>query len=149
MAKISIVYVLAVFSLFTALLFSSCGAEEETELQQSVEEETEETHQLPSFNHGQRWKINEEMVAHIEDAERIYEQFSGDDLDLLHDVLMESTNALIASCTMTGPAHDELHKWLHPHIDLIKSMKGGDPEQVDTFLEKIEASFVVFHTYFE
>lgn len=146
MAKISIVYVLAVF---TALLFSSCSGEQEAEMQQSDEEGVQEIHQVLSFNHGQRWKINEEMVGHIEDAERIYEQFSGDDLDQLHDALMESTNALIASCTMTGPAHDELHKWLHPHIDLIKSMKGGDPEQLDSFLEKIEASFVVFHTYFE
>jgi hypothetical protein len=149
MARVSIFRFFIINLIFNALLLTSCGSDESGKTHEPAADSVEEINQLPRLNHGQRWKINEEMVTHIQNAERIYEQFSGDHLDLLHDALMESTNALVASCTMTGPAHDELHKWLHPHIDLIKSMKGGNTEQVDYFLEKLEASFVVFHTYFE
>jgi hypothetical protein len=51
---------------------------------------------------------------------------------------------------MEGKAHDELHKWLLPYIDLVDKLnksKNND-EALHTF-EEIKASYKLFNIYFE
>ena len=51
---------------------------------------------------------------------------------------------------MTGKSHDELHKWLHPYMELVDELKEVEnPIQGKEVLGKIEASFAQFEQYFE
>ncbi|PHR46936.1 MAG: hypothetical protein COA32_08400 [Fluviicola sp.] len=99
---------------------------------------------------GEKWKVNEEMLPHIEKSEAVFTAFEGEDYNQLSKGMMSHTNNLIQSCTMNGASHDELHKWLHPHIELIKSLSEKSAQEVEEeVLPAIEKSFNTFHKYFE
>lgn len=121
---------------------------EQTEVQKE-HDESDDTEDELSLNNGEKWKINEEMTPYILKSEQLVEDFDGEDYNALADDLMELNNELISSCTMDGPSHDELHKWLHPHIELLKQLKAQDnQEEAEEVVEEIEDSFEVFHEYF-
>ena len=52
---------------------------------------------------------------------------------------------------MKGQSHDELHKWLLPHIKLIKELEtaesGATPPQA--VIAQLRASFQSYNTYFQ
>ena len=51
---------------------------------------------------------------------------------------------------MEGQAHDELHKWLLPFIDLVKEFSESKSEQeFTTHCEKIKTTFIEFNKYFQ
>ena len=51
---------------------------------------------------------------------------------------------------MQGKSHDELHKWLHPYMELIKDLGNAkSDEEADQIVTTIQASFVIFNQYFE
>lgn len=68
----------------------------------------------------------------------------------LGNSLLTKINLLTSSCTMQGKAHDELHKWLVPFIDLvgefseIKSIEEGKKH-----FSTIQKEFKRFDVYFE
>lgn len=102
------------------------------------------------LNNGEKWKVNEEMMPFILESEQLVLDFDVTEYMELAENLMELNKKLISSCTMDGPSHDELHKWLHPHIDLLKKLKAQeDRDSSDKVLSEIKDSFIVFHEYFE
>lgn len=103
-----------------------------------------------SLNAGEKWKVNPEMLPHIQKSEKVFKNFEGNNYTKLSEDLMTPTNELIQSCTMGGKSHDELHKWLHPHIKLIKSLSEveNDEEGKEKYYE-LNESFETFHKYFE
>ncbi len=105
------------------------------------------------LNDGEKWNVNSEMKPHIEKGEKILNEFiSKNDTDYpqLAKKLNKQNNALIQSCTMTGESHEELHKWLHPHMELIKALSNvQDLDEAREILSKLEASFKTYHTYFQ
>jgi hypothetical protein len=112
----------------------------------NVEENTDQL----VLNEGKKWKVNEEMMPFILESEQLVLKYNDDDYLALAEQLFELNNNLIKSCTMDGPAHDELHKWLHPHIDLLKKLKAAEDQSQSTkVIQEIKDSFVVFHAYFE
>lgn len=112
----------------------------------NVEENTDQL----VLNEGKKWKVNEEMMPFILESEQLVLKYNDDDYLALAEQLFELNNNLIKSCTMDGPAHDELHKWLHPHIDLLKKLKAAEDQSQSTkLIQEIKDSFVVFHAYFE
>lgn len=105
------------------------------------------------LNDGERWEINKEMVKPIERAEAALAQFQevkATHYDLLAEALWEQNNELIQSCTMEGEAHDELHKWLYPHMQLIdKLSKAEQLDEQKRLISELEESFELFHEYFK
>lgn len=102
------------------------------------------------LNNGQKWLVNDEMSPYILAAEKVLNDYNGDDYETLADELESQNKKLIKSCTMDGKAHDELHKWLHPHMQLIESL--GDAEniaQANNIIEQLKESFKTYHTYFQ
>ena len=105
------------------------------------------------LNNGEKWKINTEMKPNVDAGREILNDYlSGDDRDYLQlskDLNAQNKN-LIKSCTMTGESHDELHKWLLPHMELIDDLsKANDEEEADLIIVQIEESFDTFQDYFE
>ena len=72
------------------------------------------------------------------------------DFNKLGASLQKNIDLLTSNCTMEGKAHDELHKWLLPYIDMVDKLnksKNND-EALHTFQE-IGASYKTFNIYFE
>jgi hypothetical protein len=51
---------------------------------------------------------------------------------------------------MKGKAHDELHKWLLPCIDLVKELsEAKDETEASKHFKTIQISFTTFNQYFQ
>jgi hypothetical protein len=51
---------------------------------------------------------------------------------------------------MNGESHDQLHKWLHPHMQLVDKLeKAGDHEEANKFILRLKKSFKTYKQYFQ
>lgn len=105
------------------------------------------------LNDGQKWQVNEEMKPFVEAGESSLTTFlntSSTDFTALAKQLKEQDDALIKSCTMTGKSHDELHKWLHPHLELVEALsKATNEQQASELTAQLKKSFDTYHQYFQ
>lgn len=141
------------FGLIALLMSCNTTNIDETTAKRSVLNEqktTKEESSKISLNNGEKWKVNEEMLPHIEKSETVFNDFEGENYEQLFEDMMKHTNNLIQSCSMDGPSHDELHKWLHPHLELLKSLRSVNNQKTEEeIFPAIEKSFITFHKYFE
>lgn len=102
---------------------------------------------------NEKWEVNKEMMVHIKDMESNIEAVSNQsspNYEELGSKLDENIGLLTSNCTMTGKAHDELHKWLLPFIDLVKELNAADSkEKQEKSFEAIQESMNEFNTYFK
>lgn len=69
---------------------------------------------------------------------------------VLSKKLLVNIDSLTSNCTMKGKAHDELHKWLLPYIDLAKELsEAKDETEASKHFENIQISFTTFNQYFQ
>ena len=102
------------------------------------------------LNDGERWVVNGEMTPHILDGEKILKDYDNSDYKILASQLETKNTSLIKSCTMDGKSHDELHKWLHPHMGLIEDLgKANNEEEAQKIIDQLNASFKTYNTYFQ
>ncbi len=143
--------------LIAGILYLGCNnAGEKTEKSPSdstaKEKETGLKKEVLELNQGAKWVVNEEMKPHVLASEKAfmdYQATKDQDYKALAGVLKEHTDKLIASCTMKGKSHEQLHLWLHPHMTLIKELSTAPSQtEADAVLEKLDASFKTYHAYF-
>ncbi len=130
-----------ILTLFLSLVISSCNntSSHDHNDANSIE-----------LNDGQKWKVNAEMTPFILEGEKILNEFNNDDFKGLASQLKEQNNSLIKSCTMDGKSHDELHKWLHPHLEMVTELNEADNvEEANEIVNRLKVSFETYHTYFE
>ncbi len=108
------------------------------------------------LNNGAKWKVVSEMMAHIRNMESDINLFSETKPTELKDFTQLGTNLqknidlLTSNCTMEGKAHDELHKWLLPYIDMVDKLnKSKNNDEALRIFEEIKASYKIFNLYFE
>jgi hypothetical protein len=64
--------------------------------------------------------------------------------------LQANLDLLTSNCTMEGKAHDELHKWLLPYIDLVNDLSGSkDEAEASKQFSQLENSFLTFNQFFQ
>lgn len=102
---------------------------------------------------NEKWEVNKEMMVHIKNMKSDIEAASiqsNPNYVELGSKLNTHIGLLTSNCTMTGKAHDELHKWLLPFIDLVKELNAANSkeEQKQSF-EAIQESMNEFNTYFK
>lgn len=106
-----------------------------------------------NLNKGEKWIVNDEMIPHIEKGNELLNTFiSEKDQNYLKlaENLSDQNNALIMSCTMEGESHDELHKWLHPHMVLIEKLSNASSfNEAESIISDIEKSFQTYYRYFK
>jgi glycine cleavage system protein P-like pyridoxal-binding family len=72
------------------------------------------------------------------------------DYQELAENLKAQNSALIKSCTMKGESHDELHKWLHPHLELTNALAESESaEEAEEIVSELQQSFKIYQNYFE
>jgi hypothetical protein len=108
------------------------------------------------LNNGLKWKVEVEMLKYIRNMESDVKLFSEANYKNLNDHLtlgaglQKNIDLLTSNCTMEGKAHDELHKWLLPYIDMVDKLnKSKNDNDTQATFKEIENSFVVFNKYFE
>lgn len=153
MKKITIL--ISVISLF---LFS-CGNTSNEKSKEQTETVTHEEHQHNAeiqtieLNNGEKWKVDANMITHIRNMENDINSFANvkqKDFKSIAEKLQSNIDLLTSNCTMKGKAHDELHKWLLPYIDLAKELsEAKDETEASKRFENIQTSFITFNQYFQ
>ena len=151
-----------IISTFGCLLFFSCENQKasdevsEENVEVPVQDEHHEgthEHEALQLNNGEKWAVNEEMkpnVAAQEESIKNYKTSQDTDYKALSDQLVKDNSSLINSCTMKGESHEELHKWLHPHMELLDELgKSESNDQANEAISKLEESFETFHKFFQ
>ncbi len=142
-----------------SFLLFSCGNGTDEKLEEQTTTVTHEEHhhenesEIIKLNNGEKWKVNAEMMPSIKNMEKDINDFSiteEKDYKSLAEKLQKNINLLTSSCTMTGEAHDELHKWLLPYIDLVKEFsEAKDETEASKQFKNIQTSFTTFNQYFK
>ncbi len=129
--------------------------EEEAPKEETVKQEDhkdDDTPETVELNNGAKWVVNEEMKPYVMKGEELvnnYTQKNQTDYKQLAADLKAENDKLIKSCTMNGKSHDELHKWLEPHLKLTKHLeKAGDVAEAKTLVMDLQSSYKNYHTYF-
>lgn len=90
------------------------------------------------------------FVVKGEELVNSYIQNNQTDYKALAQQIKDQNNQLIKSCTIDGKSHDELHKWLHPHLELVIVLeKVKDENEAKQIVEKLKQSNELYHQYFE
>ncbi len=127
--------------------------DQETEVVSHEEDHHHDDGESIALNNGQKWKVNEEMTPYLLEGEKLvnsYIESNGTDYKKLAKDIEEQNSQLIKSCTMDGKSHDELHKWLHPHLELVAALidaENGD--ESSKLVNQLKESYTAFHQYFE
>ena len=105
------------------------------------------------LNDGEKWEADEHTISLVEEMKSelsAYDKAGKEEYHVLADTLTRQLNTLIVGCTMTGPAHEELHKWLVPVTENIKGL-GGAQVASDARGEiiELEKSLSAFDDFFE
>ena len=105
------------------------------------------------LNNGEKWKVDANMITHIHNMENdiiSFTEIKQKNYKSLSEKLQSNIDLLTSNCTMKGKAHDELHKWLLPYIDLVKELsEAKDPTEAEKQFQNIQTSFNTFNQYFQ
>lgn len=105
------------------------------------------------LNDGEKWEADEHtfsLVKEMKSELSAYEKSGKDEYHVLADTLTRQLNTLVVGCTMTGPAHDELHKWLVPVTENIKGLGGAQvASDARGEIMELEKSLAAFDEFFE
>jgi len=145
-----------VFGMSLMLLWSCNNSTEKSTTHQETENHAEHRHDESSeaieLNNGEKWLVNEEMKPFVLKGEELVNTYIQDgktDYKTLAEQLKDQNSQLIKSCTMDGKSHDELHKWLHPHLDIVKTLENEtDAIKANEIVSQLQYSYQHYHQYF-
>ena len=145
-----------VFGMSVVLLWSCNNSTENSTAHQETENHAEHHHDENSesieLNNGEKWLVNEEMKPFVLKGEELVNTYIQDgktDYKTLAEQLKDQNSQLIKSCTMDGKSHDELHKWLHPHLDIVKTLENEtDAIKANEIVSQLQYSYQHYHQYF-
>jgi hypothetical protein len=136
-----------ILAIALSLIFTAC---QNTGQQGESHQETTSTINL---NQGEKWQVNPEMKPHIERGQQLLADYvagDGGNYQELAENLKVQNKALIKSCTMKGESHDELHKWLHPHLELTNALAEAESaEEAEGIVSELQQSFKTYKKFFQ
>ena len=142
----------------SSFLLWSCNSNAEKsathqEAETHVAHQSDENSEIMELNNGEKWVVNEEMKPFVLKGEELvstYIQDNQTDFKALAEQLKDQNTQLIKSCTMTGKSHDELHKWLHPHLEIVKTLENEtDATKANEVVAQLQHSYKEYHEYFQ
>lgn len=150
------------FSLALGVFIYGCkntASNEEIKQQDTVVTEEvlqAEVQEVILLDNGKKWVVVPEMMVFIKNIENAVDEFSKNEnpsfkeYQNLSKGIAKNLEELTSNCTMTGQAHDELHKWLVPFLDLSAEFsKCANQQEAEKVYSKIKESFKEFVIYFE
>lgn len=112
------------------------------------------------LNNGKKWKVHKNMIQYIRDMEKetfdfekrtkSFETINVAEYQVLGNILNARIQLLTSNCTMTGQAHDELHKWLLPYIHSVEELTAAKTaSEAQNIFNQMKTSWKTFNTYFQ
>jgi hypothetical protein len=105
------------------------------------------------LNNGEKWQLQPELMVNIGNMQSIIDSvklLETKDYEQIANELNTETMSLVKSCTMKGNSHNELHKWLEPHMAMVKDLKATkSADEGEGILAAIDASFDLLLEYFK
>lgn len=105
------------------------------------------------MNEGDKWQSD---LTTNEGVKKLQSTFTAQatstlaDYHKLAEQLNEDKNYLVKNCTMDGPAHDNLHTWLHPLIEKIDALsKAETVEDASEIKRYIDENINAYYDYFK
>ena len=145
------------FVAITMLMFNCGEISNETSYDAAQLNNEDEQHQHDDvqeiyLNNGEKWEVNDDMmppIQHMEKSIRDFSEIEEKDYKALAENLKKDIDLLTSNCTMTGQAHDELHKWLLPFIDMVNELSEVKSDNEEEIFGNIQISFNTFNQYFK
>lgn len=144
--------------LLSIVIFASCNNSNENKQNNSdtlVHQRHNHDHESEDIelDNGKKWVVDSTMMIHIKNMQaelKSFESSKSNDYKTLAQKMNVHIDSLTSSCTMEGKAHDELHKWLVPFIELNEDLaKSKDINNTEHLYNEIKESFEEFNKYFE
>lgn len=147
------IFTIAISSILLLSCKNSAQLTTEENTVQSEQTQNEQVSDKIQLNNNEKWKVNHEMKPYVLQGEELvnsYLQSNNTDYVTLAKQLKDLNNKLIKSCTMEGASHDELHKWLHPHLEMVGGLDTiTDAEKAKETTKNIANSYQMYHQYFK
>ena len=141
------------FFLWSCANHSDKKPTDQQETENHAEHHHDENAKAIELNNGERWIVNEEMKPFaLKGSELVntYIQNNQTGYKELASQLKEQNDQLIKSCTMKGKSHEELHKWLYPHLELVKKLgQASNDNEATTIIHQLEISYREYQNYFQ
>jgi hypothetical protein len=151
--------ILAISITIIGLFLSSCGNTSNQKPKENIKTVSQDDHQhideieTIELNSGEKWKVDAHMLLHIRNMEKDIIAFSKveeKDYKALAEKLQSNVDLLTSNCTMKGQAHDELHKWLLPFIDMVDHLSEAQSEiEAAKQYANMQSSYNLFNQYFQ
>ncbi len=146
--------------IITLILLVSCKQNTEEKIVPEIteqEETTEESHEsidgTVTLNNGKLWQANPETTSGINNMKKRMQAFTDNDKVAAYATLKEGLEAdfteLFEKCTMKGEAHNQLHNYLFPFIDLFDGLASSDIETCKKSFKELKAHLEGYSRYFE
>lgn len=120
------------------LLLAACG-------DHAHEHHDSDTSATLTTNDGRKWQMDEHTRSMFVAMTDRVAQFEGGEHELGR-ALQGDLNKLIEGCTMTGAAHNELHKFLGMYMPAVHRLSEADSTTARTEIERLLA---MYPEYFE
>jgi len=144
------------FLLVITGLVVSCGPHSEKKDNNSNTEQTEEHqgHETElSLDNGKVWLANPETTSGIKNMAEIMNSFTDKEEIGAYSILKENLETefglIFQNCTMTGEAHNQLHNYLHPIIEMLEGIGSSDLNTCKTNFDKLKEHLAEYSNYFE
>ncbi len=118
-------------------------------------ENQDSTDKVLSLNNGLKWKANKETSQGVSNMLDLVnkslekESLSIEDCEALSVGLKKEYQFIFKNCTMTGPAHEQLHNFLTPILRHIKTLKSEDQLESKNALQSLQIHLVTYVEYFQ
>lgn len=105
------------------------------------------------LDNGKRWLANPETTEGIRNMTKLMQTHNSsetvDSYKTLATALDLEFNTIFKKCTMKGEAHNQLHNYHMPMIDMVKKLSGDDVELSQTVFDSMKKHLRVYENYFE
>lgn len=109
-----------------------------------------------NLNGEMKWRADDATTAGIEGMQETMKRFIASNnlgsvqaYQELGKTLNGELNSIFRQCTMTGLAHDELHKFLLPIIEDVKVLQDGNLEASTAAQLRLEERLYMYQAFFE
>lgn len=106
-----------------------------------------------ALDNGAKWAVNLEMKPFVQKGAELvnsYIQEKKTNYQELAKQLADQNDRLVKSCTMDGKSHHELHKWLHPHLEMVKRLEQEtNIGEANKIVLQLQNSYQQYHRYFD
>lgn len=141
------------YLLSLTIIFFGCKHSSDTHSGDTMQQEEQHLSTSIQLNDGEKWKANDETIEGIKIMQNLIDKFPSnptpEDYRLLKTNFEDNLKVIFDKCTMTGEAHEQLHNFLLPLINMTEFLGSKDIEICKTTFVEITQHIAGFDTYFE